>query len=207
MSRETAPAPPEAWYDDNARTFFEQTVDLDLGHAYAAFLPRLPRGGAILDAGCGSGRDARRFLELGYRVEAFDASAEMVRLAREHTGLPVRQLTFAQFDSPPAFDGVFANACLLHVAPDELPGVLARLAGALKPEGTLFASFKQGQGERFKDGRLYVALRSEDDVRRAVDSGTGLGVLKLWTTADTRPGREDERWLHLLAERENTTDE
>lgn len=201
-----APAPdPQsdtaAWYDENARQFFDQTVELPLAHAYEAFLPRLPRGGRILDAGCGSGRDTRRFLEMGYQVEAFDASARMVRLASKHTGLAVRRLRFDELDAEGEYDGVFANACLLHVSPAELPAVLARLAAALKPGGVLFASLKRGDGETMKDGILYVRRHTETGLRRDAESTGLLSVERLWTTPDNRPGRGDERWLHLLAAR------
>ncbi len=50
------------------------------------FLRHAPRSARILDAGCGVGRDALAFTERGYSVVAFDASAEMVRLARERGG-------------------------------------------------------------------------------------------------------------------------
>lgn len=193
------------WYDDHARSFFEQTVDIELAHAYEAFLPRLPAGGSILDAGCGSGRDSRRFRDLGFRVEAFDASREMVRLAREHTGLQVRRLDFADADFPPDYDGVFANASLLHVPPGDLPGVLRRLAAALKPSGVFFASFKHGRGEVLKDGRLYVCRWDEAGVSKAVAQCGLLRPEHIWTTADTRPGRDDELWLHLLAVRDTSS--
>jgi len=42
------------------------------------FLQAIPAGGNILDAGCGSGRDAKAFKELGYRIIAFTASRELV---------------------------------------------------------------------------------------------------------------------------------
>src|SRR6185369_8336153 len=46
-----------------------------------------------------------------------------------------------------AYDGVWADASLIHVARDDLPTVLARLAGATRPGGALFVSVKEGDGE------------------------------------------------------------
>jgi 2-polyprenyl-3-methyl-5-hydroxy-6-metoxy-1,4-benzoquinol methylase len=74
------------FYDDNAEQFFAQTVDADLTEARQRFVRYILQGERILDAGCGSGRDTKAFAELGYRVEAFDASAEMVRMASRHAG-------------------------------------------------------------------------------------------------------------------------
>ena len=95
------------------------------------FLIHVPAGGDILDAGCGSGRDALAFHRAGYRVTAFDASPEMCRMARQYTDLPVIQMTFQEMTWRSAFDGIWACASLLHVPQVELPDVL----------GTLFVLF------------------------------------------------------------------
>lgn len=82
------------YYNDHATTFFEATVGVDMGPLHARFLQKIPAGGRILDAGCGSGRDARAFKDRGYQVTAFDASPELARLAAEHSGLQVQVAHF-----------------------------------------------------------------------------------------------------------------
>lgn len=198
---ESALADARAWYDEHAREFCDQTADLPMDHAYRAFLPLVPEGGRILDAGCGGGRDSRRFLDAGYRVEAFDASPEMARRAASRTGLPVRVLGFLDLDGGAAFHGVFANASLIHVPPEDLEDALRRLAAVLLPGGVLFASFKRGRGVRLKDGRLPVWGQDEESLRALAARVPGLELLDLWDTPDTRPERAGERWLHLLARR------
>jgi hypothetical protein len=42
---------------------------------------------------------------------------------------------------------VWASACLLHVAREDLPAVLANLAGATRPGGALAMSLKEGDGD------------------------------------------------------------
>jgi ubiquinone/menaquinone biosynthesis C-methylase UbiE len=59
---------------------------------YEPFLSRVRPGGHVLDAGCGSGRDALAFLRRGYHVTAIDASPAMAGLASSVIGLPVRVL-------------------------------------------------------------------------------------------------------------------
>jgi trans-aconitate methyltransferase len=55
------------------------------------------------------------------------------------------QQDFLKLDLPDRhFDGVFANAALLHVPSRELPRVLLELHAALKPRGVLFASNPAG---------------------------------------------------------------
>jgi len=47
------------YYQRHADIFFGDTVELDMRPIYGRFLPLLPDEAQILDAGCGSGRDAR----------------------------------------------------------------------------------------------------------------------------------------------------
>jgi len=62
-------------------------------------------------------------------------------MARVETECEVWQQNFLKLDLPgERFDGIFANAALFHVPSQELPRVLRRLHGALKPGGVLFSS-------------------------------------------------------------------
>ena len=70
------------YYEAHAEQFFADTQSVDMAPLYERFLSELPVGALILDAGCGSGRDSKAFLERGYRVSAFDASEKLVALAR-----------------------------------------------------------------------------------------------------------------------------
>ena len=54
------------FYTINAKDFYKRTVNIDVEQLYGLFLPYLPKGSHILDAGCGSGRDTKAFLERGY---------------------------------------------------------------------------------------------------------------------------------------------
>ncbi|MDU7506251.1 MAG: methyltransferase domain-containing protein, partial [Clostridia bacterium] len=82
------------YYQNHAQAIFADTIGVDMSSLYAPFIAHLAPGARVLDAGCGSGRDSRAFLEMGYQVEAFDASSEMVRMASQHSGLAVKQMTF-----------------------------------------------------------------------------------------------------------------
>lgn len=186
-----------AYYDEHAEAFVASTADLNMAHVQAGFLEWVPPGGRILDAGCGSGRDSLRFLELGFAVDAFDASERMVREASRRTGLTVRRLTFQELEAAAEYDGIWACASLLHVPRAELPAVLTHLHRALKPGGVLFASFKHGKGEGWRHGRFF-SDHDEASLHEAVAKAPGLEVARLGTTTDVRPGRADERWLNAL---------
>jgi SAM-dependent methyltransferase len=188
-------------YDENARAFFDSTRDVDMTPLYERFLPWVPAGGAILDAGCGSGRDTLAFRERGYRVTAFDASPELARLAERHTGQAVHVLRFEELEWQEAFNGIWACASLLHVPEDQLPEALHRLTRALKPCGVVYASFKYGQGERLQGGRSFTDL-DEERLARILAGNPDLAILGTWTTGDKRPGREEEVWLNTLLQRQ-----
>ncbi len=145
-------------YDRNADGFWEGTKDHDVAQNVAALLRHLEGGGpfAILDLGCGPGRDLRTFRALGHEAIGVDGSPRFVAIARAHSGCEVWQQDFLALDLPPArFNGVFANASLFHVPGQELPRVLAELHATLGPRGVLFASNPRGrdvegwQGERY----------------------------------------------------------
>ena len=198
------PDPNVDYYEENAESFRRDTVNVDMTELYRPFLALLPASAAILDAGCGSGRDARAFLDLGYRVTAFDASPTLSRLASEHIERPVFCMRFQDLTWKQEFDGIWASASLLHVQTDELVPVLHRLCNALKPGGVLYASFKLGRGEREFRGRRFTDL-DESGLAALVNNPIGLNVLRNWTTSDKRPGREAERWLNVLLTKPEAT--
>ena len=185
------------YYDEHARAFFDGTVGVDLAALHEAFLARLPAGAAVLDAGCGSGRDARAFAARGCAVTAFDASAELAALASAHCGFSVAVRTFAQVDEVGAYDGVWACASLLHEPHSEVAAALSRLWRALRPGGWLYASFKEGDGERAQGGRTFTDAGA-DTVRGWLEALPGLAAAEVWTSADLRP-EHTVRWVNALA--------
>ena len=74
-----------SFYDLNAESFFNTTVDVDTQSLHQHFLSHIPKHGDVLDAGCGSGRDVKTFLELDYQVTAFDGSKTMASMASKLT--------------------------------------------------------------------------------------------------------------------------
>ena len=185
------------YYSENAPVFFADTVAVAMDPLYARFLPHIPPGGHILDAGCGSGRDTVAFLERGYRVTAFDASPSLAALAERHTGQRVRVLRLQDLEWSQTFDGIWACASLLHVPAAELPAVMGRLAEALRPGGVLYASFKYGRGEREHQGRRFTDL-DVAGLRALLAQVPGLTGPETWISEDLRPGRAAERWLNTL---------
>lgn len=186
------------YYDTNADSFCESTFHLDLGEIRKRFLSHVPAGGKILDAGCGSARDALAFKQASYTVTAFDACLPMVQIASENLGQPVLHMRFEDVRFQEAFDGIWACASLLHVAKDSLQQVLTQLKAALKPGGALYVSFKYGDKERIKnDGRYFVDL-NESAFHALLAQCPGLTIEEEWVTRDNRPERASENWLNVI---------
>ena len=196
-----------AYYRENANSFLEGTLSADMSDARSRFLQKMEPHAYILDLGCGSGRDTKAFLEQGYRVDAADGSEELCRRASEYTGIPVRHMLFQELDVQEVYDGIWACASLLHLPKAELAFVLRKVANALKKNGVLYASFKYGMFEGMRGGRFFSDFTEEslggfwERVWRAEDSHI-LKIREVWLTEDVRPGREEERWINLLAERD-----
>ena len=186
------------YYSRAAAEFSRSTLNLDLSHIYKRFLNHVPHGGKILDAGCGSGRDALAFKQMGYEVTAFDASLPMAEIASQNLGQRVHVLRFEDLSFDDAFDGIWACASLLHVSKPDLPNVLNRLGNALHQGGVLYVSFKLGNTERIDaNGRYFLDL-NQRDLQKTLSGCPGLSLTEDWITTDCRPGRTEEYWLNAI---------
>jgi len=183
-------------YDRHAEQFWTGTKDHDVSQNVAALLRHLEAPGpfAILDLGCGPGRDLETFRALGHEAIGLDGAPRFVEMARAHSGCEVWQQDFLALDLPPArFDGVFANASLFHVPRRDLPRVLRELHATLRPRGVLFASNPRGrdvegwQGERYG---VWHGLSAWTDVV----SAAGFTLLDHYYRPAGVP-REEQHWL------------
>ena len=192
-----------SYYNENAIAFCEGTRNADMSETRGRFLQYLKQGDLILDAGCGSGRDSKFFMESGYRVVAMDGSGEMCRLASNYLGQEVQCRRFEDVDEKDRYDGIWACASLLHVPHELLPKVIARLIVALVDGGVLYASFKYGEEEREAGGRYFTDLR-EDGWKKILEEaeeemkGSRLETVECFATGDVREGRGEEKWLNVV---------
>ena len=96
--------------------------------------------GRALDLACGTGRHARRLVELGHVVEGVDLTPEMLRVAAE--SIPQASFRVGDLRSIPAesgaYDLVVCGLALAHV-PD-LRGAAAEMARVLREGGTAIVS-------------------------------------------------------------------
>ncbi|TPG15783.1 class I SAM-dependent methyltransferase [Sphingomonas koreensis] len=188
-----------AFYDREADSYAAATVGLDMSADYARFLSRIRPGGWILDAGSGSGRDTLAFLDRGFEVSAFDASPSMAACSSRLTGRTTLVRTFSDVDERDCYDGIWASASLLHVPDLELDDAWDRLVHALRVGGTIYASFKLGEGDAVAaDGRLFHLL-SERRLFAMVERHALIDVDV--AISASMAGRRGDTWLSVVAGR------
>ncbi len=187
------------YYAENTDAFISGTVSVDMSSTRDRFLKELPPHARILDLGCGSGRDTKVFLDLGYAVDAVDGSEELCKKASEFTGIQVRHMYFQDLDAKELYDGIYASASILHLPKAELEPVLRKIAAALKPGGVLFTSFKYGDFEGMRGGRFYSDF-TDESLKQFFQKIPELRIFFLWMNKDSRPDHE-EHWVNILARR------
>lgn len=185
-----------AYYDQNAFQFFNGTFAVNMTSSYSRFLPFVPAGGSILDAGCGSGRDSLYFKANGYKVTAIDASEAMSILASEATGLNVINCEFDQFLAPSPFDGIWACASLLHTPERQLKNTMNHLISLLADEGVFYLSFKHGAGEHIIGERTFTNLN--EDSLKAIIADMPVSIIDSWISRDARPEKQHELWCNAV---------
>ena len=152
------------FYGGNAEAYAKRTFTSRQARLMA-FLAQLPPGARILELGCGAGGDTAEMLARGFDVRPTDGSPEMAAIASKHLGRPVETLLFHELDVIAAYDGVWANACLLHVPRAGLADDLARIRRALKAGGVFYASYKAGDADGRDMLNRYYNYPSQDWLR------------------------------------------
>ncbi|MBF9030795.1 methyltransferase domain-containing protein [Rhodobacterales bacterium HKCCE3408] len=159
---------------------------------------RLAPGAFVLDLGCGPGDAAAQMQAAGFAVDALDASAQMVEIARSEYGLDARQGDFADLRGP--YDGVWASFSLLHMPRAVLPMYLYDLAAAMRPDAPFHIALKAGNGER-RDGlgRLYSYFGLDEVDGWLRDAGFAPGAQL--TGEGTGLADQSEPWFAIVAHR------
>jgi SAM-dependent methyltransferase len=186
----------DLWFDDRAMLGY-----LDV------FARELPTPGAVLDAGCGPGRDVLALTERGVEALGIDTSPAMLAEARRLTDGRVPPSRFRLMDirrldfGPKMFAGVWSSGVLHHLREDAVRVVLAEFNRVLVLDGLLFLAVEAGTGEKIDDVGRYRKFYESDDARAVLDRA-GFRVVRDEVSMSVRSttGRpKAKRWLTVFA--------
>lgn len=167
---------------------------------------RLPQKGSVLDVGCAGGMKTNYLKEKGCQVEGIDFSPEMIRIAKEN----YPELTFSVMDVfdlddyDKKFDGIFAQAVLLHVPKSRIIEALEKLRARLNVGGYLYIAVKdvrEGRPEetiiKEKDyGYEYERFFSYYTLEEMTECFEKVGMKVVW---DGRKLSGNPGWVQLIA--------
>jgi len=161
-----------------------------------SFASNIPEGGAILEIGSASGRDARYFAAKGFKVVCTDIIPEALQKLSDE-GFETAEFDFRNAPKEEwagKFDGFFANAVLLHAPPDVFENALKNVAVVLKQNGLAAFSLKTGEGEEITlekmDAPRYFRYHTEVEIREILS--------KLPFEIISLSHADQDKWLHVV---------
>lgn len=184
------------YYNENAQSYYELTVHADMSLLCDRFLRYVTPGGKIIDIGSGSGRDITYFLSKGYEAEGIDASFELCRISNEH-GIKVENITIQDWNPREFYDGIWANASLVHVPLKEIELFFVKAKRFLKKEGVIFASMKVGLQTDYGEKGRFFCMFDESTMGVILKRHPELKLVDQWYSQD-RLAREDIRWINFI---------
>ncbi|HLD10703.1 MAG TPA: L-histidine N(alpha)-methyltransferase [Candidatus Nanoarchaeia archaeon] len=156
------------------------------------FISKLPKKARVLDAGCGTGRDAKYLQEEGLEVLAVDVSEEMLKEAKEKN-LKTKQLDLTKEKTEEKFQGIWCMALISELSNEEAQKVINNFQEMLDDRGILYLSMKYGQGikeqedPRYNNIKRIFQLYDEEKTKKLLSN---FKILKLM---------KSEGWLEVIA--------
>ena len=181
------------YYQKNYLKYHHQTVSIDPASFLSPLIRCLSPSSAILDVGCGSGRDMRWLKDRGFQPTGFELSQGLATLARRHSGCRVMEGGFQVYDfSGMDMDALLLVGALVHVPHNQFSGTLSNIVRALKPGGYMLITMKEGEdATQAAEGRIFHLWRDEE--LRVVFGNLNLKVVDF--TRQVSKIRETDVWL------------
>jgi ubiquinone/menaquinone biosynthesis C-methylase UbiE len=195
------------WYNSHAEKYADAGASyFDMNHI-TTFIGELLKGAYVLDAGCGSGRDANILSEQGLRVVGFDLSVGLLKVAKQKypdidfVEGDLRSLPFG--DS--SFDGVWSNTSLLHLeTAKDVKKALSEMSRVLKPKGVIHVVVKSQTGENKTavvsdklsgHDRFFQYFKLDEMIKLLEEAGFSIIVNKEYSEIEAIPHGRPEVWL------------
>jgi len=161
----------------------------------------LLKGKHILDIGCGTGRDCREFSKLGMITSGIDISDEMLKIAKKESPktflykLDMEEITFKS-----KFNGLWICSSLYHIKKKDIFPILNSFNKALKRNGIIFITVKEGIGQGYHKRKYFGNLEKfyafyEDYEIIRLLSGSGFNVISM------NKEFKDQIWINIYAKK------
>lgn len=158
-----------SFYERNAQNFDnERNRDLFEKAWLEKFLSFVPKGGFILDLGCGCGQPITEyFIEQGYNVTGVDSSAKLIEMCKsrfpnqEWIIEDMRQVSFNKY-----FDGILAWDSFFHLTHEDQESMFHIFSSCAKSDAPVMFTAGPEHGEATNtlwDAPLYHASFSKDE--------------------------------------------
>lgn len=201
LKQQAKAKPTFEFYTKNAQDYFDETLAYDINHVRDRFVSLLPRTTLntphILDLGCGSGRDSKAFIDVGYTVTALEASKDLAFLAEAFIGQAVLNIRYQQLQQQNAYDAIWACASLLHCPKSQIEYVMQNCINALQEAGVFYFSFKQGEGERLDESGRFFNDYTVVSLKALIAKFDQLEVIDIWQATTPLRG-QDQTWINGL---------
>ena len=172
------------------------------------FVSLLKSDNLVLDVGCGAGVKSEYLIKKGLKVVGIDFSEKMIEIARKR--IPDGEFFVMDIMKPikinEQFDGVFAQAVLLHIPKSDVKKVIANLVKQLEPKGYLYIAVKgvkEGQEEEkiikendygYEYKRFFSFYRLEEIINYTKE----LGMRNVYNNVAS-VGKTD--WIQVIAQK------
>ncbi|MBU6389785.1 class I SAM-dependent methyltransferase [Patescibacteria group bacterium] len=172
------------------------------------FMSQLRPSGKVLDVGCADGRDSRILSQHGFQITGIDLCEMFLEEARRLVPNAIfeKKDVLELGDWPESiFDGIWANAVLLHLEKQDTPEALRSFYRLLQQGGRLFIGVKRGFGEKSireklsgNQSRFFSFYTKKEIEHLARQAGFSLVYS---TIGHDTIGRGEVRWVRLIAEK------
>lgn len=188
------------FYREKHREYFERTFNINPSTFLSPLTAKLPPGAFILDVGCGSGRDLLWLKNRSFSVTGFERSTELAELARKSAGCEVLEGDFTAYDfSLIRADAVILIGALVHIPQSDFATALRNIAKALKIDGMMLITVKEGSGTATgADGRIFYLFQNDD--LEAIFASLSFQLLEF--SRDASKTGTGEIWLQYLLQKE-----
>jgi len=158
------------------------------------------QGRNVLDVGCGPGRDVKYLSEVGLEVTGIDLSDSFLEIASKNSpSAKFLKRDMRHLDFPnDSYNGIWACSSFLHIPLSESKMTLEGFYRILKKEGIIYLCVKEGEGERFVEGKdgekIFFAFYSKNKICDLVQS-SGFHILTVTLTQNFA------NWINLFAKK------